>query len=124
MYLEAYASSQEEKSIVLGKSIENYEEIPLSVMNFVSRTNKTIVLNDAAGDSIFVDDPYVSKLRPRSVVCIPIQRSNKNIGQIYMEHGQAPNIFTPDRMEVLNLLIGQAAISIENAKLYTSLEES
>jgi len=124
MYLEAYASSQEEKSIVLGKSIENYEEIPLSVMNFVSRTNKTIVLNDAAGDSIFVDDPYVSRLRPRSVVCIPIQRSNKNIGQIYMEHGQAPNIFTPDRMEVLNLLIGQVAISIENAKLYTSLEES
>jgi len=124
LIISAHASADKDHKVELGTSLKNCEEIAKAIVNYVARTNETIVLNDAAGEGVFTQDSYVQKARPRSVICMPIKRSEKNIGYIYMEHGQATGIFTPERREILDLLLAQAAISIENAKLYNSLEES
>ena len=120
----AHASADKKHKQILGQRLNDCKEIATAIVNYVARTNEQIALNDAAGEGVFTQDPYVLKTRPRSVVCMPISRSETNIGYIYLEHSQAAGIFTPERMEVLNLLIAQAAISIENAKLYDSLGES
>jgi PAS domain S-box-containing protein len=124
LVMAAHATAEKVQKITLGIPLKNCHEIAQAIVNYVARTNETIVLNDAAGEGVFTQDPYVQKARPRAVVCMPIRRSEKTIGQIYMEHGQATGLFTPERMEMLNLLVAQVAISIENAKLYNSLEES
>ncbi len=65
------------------------------------------------------------KEKPRSVLCIPIIRpphhktKGRIIGLLYLENNRTPGSFTPDRVEVLRLLSSQAAISIDNARLYT-----
>ncbi|ETR72076.1 MAG: ATP-binding region ATPase domain-containing protein [Candidatus Magnetoglobus multicellularis str. Araruama] len=124
LVIAAHATAEKDQKIQLGVPLKNCQEIAQAIVNYVARTNETVVLTDAAGEGVFTQDPYVLKARPRSVVCMPIRRSETIIGQIYMEHGQVAGLFTPERMEILNLLIAQAAISIENAKLYNSLEES
>jgi len=124
LIMAAHATTEKTQKITLGVPLKNCQEIAQAIVNYVARTNEIVVLNDAAGEGVFTQDPYVQKSRPRSVVCMPIRRSENTIGQIYMEHGQATGLFTPERMEMLNLLVAQVAISIENAKLYNSLEES
>jgi signal transduction histidine kinase len=72
---------------------------------------------------LFVNDPYVIAHRPRSVLCTPIIQHDELIGLIYLENNLSPTAFTADRLEVLNLMSTQIAISIENASLYGRLEE-
>ena len=62
--------------------------------------------------------------RPRSVLCLPIVKQTKLIGALYLENNLTPRAFTADRVAVLELLASQAAISIENATLYSDLQRS
>ncbi|MBE9040884.1 GAF domain-containing protein, partial [Oscillatoriales cyanobacterium LEGE 11467] len=104
--------------------VEESHQLPVSIVNYVARTQKSIVLNDAASDSNFVTDPYIQEYEPKSVLCAPIQNQGKLIGLVYLENNLVSGAFTPDRLKVLTLLCAQAAISLENATLYQNLQES
>ncbi|MGG6238368.1 AAA family ATPase [Nodosilinea sp. AN01ver1] len=98
--------------------------LPLSVVNYVARTRAALVLNDAHEEDLFASDPYVRARQPKSVLCAPILHQGKLTGMLYLENNLTTGAFTPDRLEILQLLAGQAAISIENARLYADLEEA
>jgi predicted ATPase/signal transduction histidine kinase/tRNA A-37 threonylcarbamoyl transferase component Bud32 len=97
--------------------------IPKSIIHYVTRTNETIVLNDAVNRGAYTADPYVTMHRIRSLLCTPILRQGRAIGILYLENNLATGAFTSDRVEVLNLLASQVAISLENARLYQTLED-
>src|SRR5439155_11120237 len=58
----------------------------------------------------------------RSVLCLPIVKQKKLVGALYLENNLTPGAFTPSRVTVLQLLASQAAISLENAALYSDLQ--
>lgn len=95
--------------------------IPVSVVQFVARTQETLVLNDATAEDVFTQDPYVVGQKPLSVLCLPILHRGELTGILYVEHKWLSGMFTEQRIEVLTLLTSQAAISIENARLYADL---
>ncbi|MHA6263294.1 AAA family ATPase [Arenibacterium sp. CAU 1754] len=97
--------------------------VPLAVINYVLRTKKPLVLNDAAGSSQFGTDPYVASRNTRSIICVPIVRAEQFEGIIYLENDLATGAFPETRVAIVELLAAQAAISIENAKLYVDLEQ-
>jgi len=66
----------------------------------------------------------VRQRRPRSVLCLPIVKQTKLIGALYLENNLTPRAFTSDRVAVLEMLASQAAISLENANLYSDLQRS
>jgi len=90
----------------------------------VAATMEPVVLGDAATEGPFVDDLYVAARRPRSVLCLPILHHGALTGVLYLEHNAAVGVFTRKRVQALELLIAQAAISIEIAKLYDELSAS
>lgn len=92
-----------------------------SVVNFVSRTSKNLVIENLARDEKFKDD-YITKYNPNSVLCIPLIKQGKLIGIIYLENNLTSGAFTKDRIEIIKMLSSQAAISLENARLYSNLE--
>ncbi|MBD1876576.1 AAA family ATPase [Nodosilinea sp. FACHB-131] len=98
--------------------------LPLSVINYVARTQTALVLSDATAEDLFATDPYILAHQPKSVLCAPLLHQGKLTGLLYLENNLTPGAFTPDRLEVLQLLAAQAAISIENARLYADLEEA
>ncbi|MFB8793578.1 MAG: AAA family ATPase [Microcoleus sp.] len=98
------------------------QEIPIAIINYVSRTQETLVINDATTEATFAADSYIIQHQPKSVLCLPIQHQGKPIAILYLENNLVTNAFTPDRLAVLNILASQAAISIENAQLYANLE--
>jgi GAF domain-containing protein len=92
-----------------------------SVVNFVSRTSKNLVIENLARDEKFKDD-YITTYNPNSVLCIPLIKQGKLIGIIYLENNLTSGAFTKDRIEIIKMLSSQAAISLENARLYSNLE--
>ncbi|GET38330.1 trifunctional serine/threonine-protein kinase/ATP-binding protein/sensor histidine kinase [Microseira wollei] len=98
------------------------EEIPITLINYVWRTQETLVINDATAENTFAADSYIIGHQPKSVLCMPIQKQGVAIALLYLENNLTVGAFTPARLEVLKVLASQAAISIENAQLYATLE--
>jgi predicted ATPase/serine phosphatase RsbU (regulator of sigma subunit) len=97
------------------------------IVYYVARTKEPVVLHDAAHDSHAsapnAYDSYISQKQPKSILCMPLINQGKLNGILYLENNLITGAFTPDRLQILNLLCSQAAISLENALLYNTLEE-
>jgi len=89
----------------------------------VIRTRQSVILDDAATQNPFSTDDYIRQKRARSILCLPLVKQAKLIGMLYLENNLASHVFTPARISVLNLLSSQAAISLENTRLYRDLQE-
>jgi PAS domain S-box-containing protein len=97
--------------------------LPETVLHTVIRTRQSVILDDALAQNPFSADDYICQKRARSVLCLPLVKQSKLIGVLYLENNLAAHVFTPARISVLELLASQAAISLENARLYSDLQE-
>ncbi|CAB3797002.1 Adaptive-response sensory-kinase SasA [Pararobbsia alpina] len=97
--------------------------LPETVLHYVLRTGESVILDDASTESPFAADPYIRQQRARSILCLPLLAQAKLIGVLYLENSLAPRVFSPTRIAVLKLLASQAAIALENARLYRDLAE-
>lgn len=113
---------QDEIPLCTSMAVEDCQQIPASIVNYVARTRENVVLADVVKDNKFASDPYIVTVQPSSVLCMPIINQGKLIGLLYLENNLTSNAFTPDRLEILKLLSSQIAISLENALLYGNLE--
>jgi len=97
--------------------------LPESILYHVLRTRESVFLDDAAAESPFAADPYIRQHRARSILCFPLMNQAKLTGALYLENSLTAGVFSPARIAVLKLLASQAAISLENARLYRDLAE-
>jgi predicted ATPase/signal transduction histidine kinase len=97
--------------------------VPDSLVHYVARTHESLIIEDASAENSFSADPYFRQQQARSILCLPLTNQGKLVAVLYLENNLAPGIFTPARMTVLKLLAAQAAISLENTRLYRDLEK-
>ncbi|MBF2007071.1 MAG: AAA family ATPase [Chlorogloeopsis fritschii C42_A2020_084] len=95
--------------------------LPLSLINYVKRTKEYIVLDDSTHEGRFINDSYIQRYKPKSILCIPIIHQGQLIGVLYLENNLTNNAFTSKRLEILRILSSQAAISLKNAQLYEEM---
>ena len=123
LFIEAAGTNDGDRVVVLQSvPLEKSNELPLSVINYVEITKENVVLSQATTQGVFTTDPYITVHQTQSLLCTPILNHGQLIGILYLENNLTTDVFTPDRVEVLRLLSSQAAISIENASLYETLE--
>ncbi len=103
--------------------LDQLKNLCVGIVTYVNRTGKSVILNDATLDGDYTTDRYIQNNRIKSVLCSPIHNQGRLIGIIYLENNLSAGAFTSDRIELLNILSSQAAISIENAHLYEGLKE-
>jgi PAS domain S-box-containing protein len=96
--------------------------LPESLVRYVTRSRESVILEDALSGNAFSADPYIVHHRVRSILCLPLINQAKLIGVLYLENTLAPHVFTTDRITVLKVLASQAAVSLENTRLYRDLE--
>lgn len=124
LHIEAQASVEGATvSVALGRTPLADAQVPIQLLQTVLRTRSRIALDDAIQDDTFSRDPYVQENRPRSVLCMPLVKQAEIVGLLYMENNLATGFFTSERETVTEVLAAQAAISIENARLYAQLVE-
>jgi PAS domain S-box-containing protein len=97
--------------------------LPESVLYHVLRTRESLVLDDAVAEAPFAADPYIRQQRARSILCLPLMNQAKLVGALYLENNLTARVFSPNRIAVLKLVASQAAISLENARLYREVAE-
>jgi PAS domain S-box-containing protein len=119
---EAITTGHDTVSVSVGQMESTAGELPESILNYVLRTQESVILDDATTSSLFSTDEYVREHRPRSVLCQPLTKQSRLVGVLYLENKLAAGAFTA-RTAVLDVLSAQAAISLENAYLYADLHE-
>ncbi len=103
--------------------LEQANNLPRSIIRTTIRTQNCLIINNIQQYQRFRADPYLIEQSPKSLFCTPIVNQAKLIGILYLENKIATDVFTQNRIAILNLLMSQAAISIENARLYRHLED-
>lgn len=122
LLIEALKEIESDQISVL-QSIPIDNRLPISIINYVARTKEIIVKYDAAHQGKFTNDPYIKQHQTKSILCAPLLNQGQLSGIIYLENNLTRGAFTPERREVLQLLSGQAAIAITNARLYKEVKE-
>jgi PAS domain S-box-containing protein len=112
-----------EVEVTLRQTAVSPAELPESVLHYVIRTRESVALDDASARNLYSQDEYVEQKHPRSVLCLPIIKQTKLVGALYLENNLISGAFTSGRIALLELVASQAAISLENTRLYNDLQE-
>ena len=94
-----------------------------SVVQYVARMQESVILNDASVPNPFSGDGYFRRLHARSILCLPLIKQGQLVAVLYLENHLAPGVFTRERIAVLEVLAPQAAMALENSRLYRDLEQ-
>ncbi|MGB7443653.1 MAG: AAA family ATPase [Coleofasciculaceae cyanobacterium] len=121
LLIEAESSVNSSIKVLQSQPIDN--NLPSSIINYVARSKKTVVLNNATCEGDFINDAYIKTNQPQSILCYALLTQSKLSGIVYLENNLTTGAFTSDRLEILKMLSSPASISIENAKLYGKLRE-
>ncbi len=103
--------------------LARYPEIAETLVHTVRRTLKPMVIADARVHPRLRGDRYVREQQPKSLLAIPIVQQGTLMAVLYLENQQTIGAFTGDRVETLQILAAQAAISIQNARLYQQVAD-
>ncbi|GFZ31396.1 serine/threonine protein kinase [Clostridium zeae] len=117
-------SYEEKITIFQDMKLSEYESLPLSIINYVSRTSESIILENSITSTSFSIDKYIIEQKPKSILCFPLINQKDLKGLIYLENNLITGAFTSKRLKALELLSSQIIISLENARLYNDLEYS
>ena len=108
--------------VKMASGVASLDILPTSIAYSTLRTKESLVLHDAREDPHYGRDAYIVGRQSRSIMCVPLVKQGAFSGLLYMENSLMAGIFTTDRLQMLEVLASQAAISLENARLYEDLE--
>ena len=114
-YVQAIATPEE--TAICCQPLENHPNLPTELIQYVKNTQEIVVVNDFKTDLPIIDR-YLLQKTPKSLLCLPILNQGHLIGILYLKNLLVSGAFTKERVMVLNFLCTQAAISLENARLY------
>jgi PAS domain S-box-containing protein len=96
---------------------------PEHLVRYVIRTRESVILDDASKSNLFSTDDYLRDRQSKSILCLPLIKQQELTGVLLLENTLPSHAFTRGRIAVLELLATQAAISLENTRLYSDLRE-
>ncbi|MDZ7967512.1 MAG: AAA family ATPase [Nostoc sp. DedSLP03] len=124
LLVEAMAQVGQQSTVLQSIFVEDSADVPHSLIYAVKRSLQPTVIFDTTLHTALIGDPYIIRQQPKSLLCTPILYQGKFLGILYLENNLMTGAFTSDRVEILNLLCTQAAISLENARLYQQAQNT
>ncbi|MEH2147316.1 trifunctional serine/threonine-protein kinase/ATP-binding protein/sensor histidine kinase [Nostoc sp.] len=124
LVIEATAKVGQQSTVLQSIFVEDSVDVPHSLIYAVKRNLQPTVIFDITMYPALIADPYIMLQQPKSLLCTPILYQGKLLGILYLENNLTTGAFSSDRVEILNLLCTQAAISLENARLYQQAQDT
>ncbi|MBF0380025.1 MAG: AAA family ATPase [Magnetococcales bacterium] len=127
-YLAATGSTEQDSirlldSLPLQEADKNVVPLAVEITNLVIRSREACIIDDAVTDNRFAATPYIRLQRPKSILCAPLIHQGQIFGAIYLENNLSTGAFPKERLELVQLLGAQAAISITNSRAVALREE-
>ncbi|RAI89425.1 adenylate/guanylate cyclase domain-containing protein [Algoriphagus yeomjeoni] len=116
-------NSSNEIQVLQNIPYADFEEISHSVINYVLRSGETLVLEDATKTLPYSDEEYIDSNKVKSILCIPQKHSGVGFSLLYLENRLLSGAFTKERIEILQVMATQTAISLQNAMLLESTNQ-
>jgi len=110
-------------SVALRDTAISGDALPESVIQYTARIQESVILDDASAQGAFSEDEYIRRKHARSILCLPLVKQGKLIAVLYFENNLTAGVFTPAKTTVLKVLASDAAMSLENSRLYRELRE-
>ncbi|MFT0174896.1 AAA family ATPase, partial [Paraburkholderia mimosarum] len=124
LWIEAQADTDTASvTVALREAPISAAEVPESILQYCARTQESVILDDASARGEFSNDGYIARVQARSVLCLPFVKQGRLVALLYLENRLTASAFTPARIAVLKVLASQAAMTLENARLYRDLAE-
>jgi transcriptional regulator with GAF, ATPase, and Fis domain len=101
--------------------LQSCTRLPVAIVQYVTRTNEAVILQNLPEEEQWNQEPYFKQHQPLSILCMPINYREKLMGVLYLENTLSTNAFTVERINTLKMLSTQAAISLENARLFNEI---
>ncbi|MEH1942709.1 MAG: AAA family ATPase [Nostoc sp.] len=124
LVVEATAEVGQQSTVLQSIFVDDSADVPHSLIYAVKRSLQSTVITNITMYPALMADPYIIRQQPKSLLCTPILYQGKLLGILYLENNLTTGAFTSDRIEVLNLLCTQTAISLENARLYQQAQDA
>ncbi|MES9879011.1 MAG: AAA family ATPase [Candidatus Sedimenticola sp. 1PA] len=122
--IEAESDINEDNIKVLQSiDIASHDILSTTLVNHVARTLELVVLGNAASEGHFTDDSFIQNHQSKSILCLPLLNQGKVSGILYLANDLINDVFSQNRVELLKLLSSQMAMALDNAMLYSSLEQ-
>lgn len=107
------------------ESINSSEKnVSRTVVQRVIETGEAIVTTNAQEDQRFLGQESIVAFNLRSILCVPLKVKNELIGVIYADNRIRTGIFAETERDLLAAFSNQAAVAIENARLFSSLKQT
>lgn len=103
------------------RPFETASDLARSIALLVHRSGESVIVDDAQQDPRLLHDEYVARTQPRSILCVPISHQGRRTGLFYLENNALAQAFRAERIEMMQILSGEAAIALENARLYSEM---
>lgn len=113
-----------EPEVLQSICIDNSDLLPEAILNYCYRNRELVLLSDAYNHPEYSSNAYIKQRKIKSLLCMPLINQGKISGLVYLENNLTKGSFTKNRLKTLKMLSSQIAVSIENAKLYHTLEET
>lgn len=122
--IEAQANAFEER-ITVHQSIplEQCDGLSAPLVLYVSRTGERVLFPDNAKADLFENDAYFQLHTPKSLLCMPIKSHTGAVGIAYLESTSVDGTFLGTRLDILERLLSQTAISLRHAWEVKQLKE-
>jgi signal transduction histidine kinase len=99
-------------------------EVSRSVLREVAQSGTPVVTTNAQKDPRFARQDSVVNFALRSIMAVPLKVRGQIIGALYVDNKAREGLFLQDDLSLLHTFAGQAAIAIENARLYTQTDQA
>ncbi len=106
------------------QSLDDCQDVPIKLIQYVKRTLSPVVIDNCQTEISGVIGNYMLQYQPKSALCTPILNQGHLVGIVYLENRLTQGVFTSNRLAIINFLCTQAAISLENARLYQQAQQA
>ena len=117
-------SNQQLTTVLCSQTLDDCQDVPVQLIQYVKHTLEPLVIDNCQTEISGVIGDYMLQYQPQSALCIPILNQGYLVGIIYLENSLTQGIFTNERLVIINFLCTQAAISLENARLYQQSQQA
>jgi serine phosphatase RsbU (regulator of sigma subunit) len=123
LYIEASGSQGSYETEIQGIEINDFGPVCPAIVDYARKARENVILHDAINEGFFVNHPYIRKNLCRSILCTPLVYQGRLFGLLYLDNPEKTHAFSPFSLELFRLLSAPAAIAIQNAMLYSDLEQ-
>jgi len=123
LFVRAESHIGEKQVQTVNQKLEDAPNICKAIARYVYRSRERVILDHACQEGMFKDNPEVQEMQLQSVLCLPVIKQSRMIGIMYLENRLANSVFTLEKTQMTDLIMSQAAISLENSRLVEDMKK-